>query len=271
LRGRSLGGIPLPGVPLADDFDDDSLDADLWAQIDSGHPALEQNQRLELQPCAGTYSGVALDAQDFTNHHSAVKFVQQSNSDAMTMVWNFGAYSAHFVIRASGNLWPYIYGPSGFVTSGAQSVTVSAGMLLRTRHVSATDTFNWEYSTDGGATWTLYHTFSGLGQSLSSVVVHLRQYDASGVAVFDDFTTDIGADDIANKDKFALAWDQGNARFGLMKLAGLAALVNAAPSGAPADVPAGYTALIYDQVNHKLYIRNPNTSQWDWVSFPNAI
>ncbi|HEV2859692.1 MAG TPA: hypothetical protein VGX48_01645, partial [Pyrinomonadaceae bacterium] len=270
LRGRSLGGIPLPGVPLADDFDDDSLDADLWAQIDSGHPALEQNQRLELQPCAGTYSGVALDAQDFTNHYSAVKFVQQSNSDAMTMAWNFGAYTLHFLVRASGALWPYIYGPSGFVTNGAQGVTVSAGMLLRVRHVSSTDTFQWHYSTDGGATWTLYHSFSGLGQSLASVVVHLRQYDASGVAIFDDFTTDIGADDFASKDKYVLAVDAANDRFGLQKTLGMVRVVSGLPSGAPSDLPSGHTEVRLDATGHNFCVWNPNTSQWDYVNLPHA-
>lgn len=270
LKGRSIGGIPAVAGFVSDNFNDNAISS-YWAH--SGNSA-EQNTRYELALQSGGIQSYLRGAagENWTGHYAQVKIVDlvagSGLSDGYLIRWyNDSSGNAISWYVDTGGVRPAFFNGSGPTFLSVVSMVGVTHLRLR----EASGTIYWEYSTDGGSTWTAAATrnlSAQIGISITALKIDFWFEGSGGTNhyYFDDFLTDIpAADPITGMNYFGILWDNPNGRFSLLKSLGMVAQTVGAPAGAPANVPAGYTELRYDMTAHILYAWNGAT--WDLQAF----
>jgi hypothetical protein len=262
IRGRSLGGIQAPGATFTDDFSDNTFNAELWTRTSSADVA-EQNGRIEIRNANFlTFNSAGVNMTD--------KFIQCEIQAAGSMIFRIVHTSdpegENIQITNSGSDLNF-QKRTGSSTTTINSIPydATAHKFVRIEHVSASGLWVCSTSPTGAAgTWTVRSSFT---PSLSVASVLPRWYcTAGGFQYFDNITSNIIATDpLTNKNLFAVMWEQATNQFGIFRTLGVIPLTTGAPAGAPSNVPAGHTVLMYDAASHTLYAWNGST--WDSQAF----
>ncbi|MFL6255973.1 MAG: Ig-like domain-containing protein, partial [Pyrinomonadaceae bacterium] len=188
--------------PLADDFNDNAMDAAKWVlrTLGSGVTAAEQNQRLEITPVANAvgsnYNGYrTAAAYDLTGARASVEVVQATGGTGGAETgFNFNdsaGNSARFVVANGALFCQYkVAGQSANTTVSAPGYSPLQHRRWRLRHDQAADTLNWETSPDG-ASWA---TLGSVARPfpLTALQVTLTagtwyEQASPGMAIFDNF------------------------------------------------------------------------------------
>lgn len=207
-------GVPPENILLADDFNDNSLNAAKWNATklfsgftDPGLPVAEVNQRLEIGPLlAGAggshYAGIrSAITYDFTNAYCYVEVVQAPGSstgaDAMlTIGRDVNGYYRIFVEGSSLVFQKRIDGSKFTLLNVAYSP--SNHRYWRIRHESATGKVLFETAPDAGGApgaWTMRYNeaWNAAAVPLNAMLFELKagtwqaESSAPGKVVFDNF------------------------------------------------------------------------------------
>jgi hypothetical protein len=204
---------PLEVVLLADDFNDNSLDASKWTAnlfsgfTDTSLPIAEVNQRLEIGPLlmntnGSHYAGLrSLTAYDFTNGYCYVQVIQvavsSTTADAMLTVGrDVNGYYRIYVEKGSIFFQKRIGGAKTTMLTAAYDSTNDR--YWRIRHDSALGKVVFETAPDNAGsagTWAVRYTESWNTTSipLSAVLFEMKagtwqsETTAPGRVIFDDF------------------------------------------------------------------------------------
>jgi hypothetical protein len=200
-------------VLLADDFNDNSLNATMWnasnlfsGYTDSTLPVREINQRLEIGPLSqgmsgSHYAGIrSAVAYDFTNAYCYVAIVQSASSttsaDAMfTIGSDVNGYYRIYIEGSSLILQKRISGTKTTLLTAAYNSTNDK--YWRIRHESASGNVIFETAADAGGapgTWNVrysevWNSAIPLGAILFEIKAGTWQSEANvpGTVIFDNF------------------------------------------------------------------------------------
>lgn len=277
LKKRTLSGLP-PPVTVADNFDDNARNADLWNLVASANAVAEQNARLEFGGNVGTaFGNYASVAQfDLTGHYVRVRFVGVISSGTTDHYVLLGLTNGNAQIfwayDVAGNVVARSSTLSGTLTTRA-TIAYNSAVHVFFRIRESGGTVYWDWSTDGSS-WTNAATMAVntasnpvTGQTIVIGAVNgVTSIQATGRVAVDDFTSDL-PDPIAYKNLYALGWDDASNRLGLLRTLGILPTTSGAPSTTPSDVPAGYVLRMYDPASGIYYVWTGSA----WVTETRAI
>jgi hypothetical protein len=164
---RPAGTTPTITVPFADDFNDNSMDANKWslgaieATLGVGSGAwdpnvtvVEQNQELEITPLTrmtgSHYNGyVSLATLDLTNASASVEVIQAATGNADTYLALCIDGQNHYKIEKEGSLLYFTQVLAGVTTESYTSYSPVDHRFWRIRHIYSTDSLVFETSADG--------------------------------------------------------------------------------------------------------------------------
>jgi hypothetical protein len=263
LRGRSLGGIPSTGGVLEDDFSTGVVDTGLWSTAATQHDGA-------MYFANGGWTQSNIGNPNFTDkfvsfrlHPTAQTVFRIHNGtldgDTYIQIWWRPGEDIRFGKREAGNsTWI-----TGFGSDETMYVEADFA-FVKVAHSTATGKVHFYRSPDG-ATWTELGSYAP-GVAVTAVYVQWIDLGGSGNTYLDTFRSDLPvADPITGKNFFGLLWDNPNNQFSIIRTLGVVPLTTGAPSGAPTNVPAGHTLLMYDAAAHILYAWNGST--WDLQAF----
>ncbi|HEX8131550.1 MAG TPA: S8 family peptidase [Pyrinomonadaceae bacterium] len=189
---------PTPAVVLADDFNDNVLDPQMWSVFDTAPPAtvIEQNGRIEVSPAPNTvaWPGVYLPATfDFRDKTMQVEVQPATQAGSVYTCFKIylDAESKNYLMFVTGAGYDFYDATADGVLDRTYAPRDAGIRYWRFRHNSDTNTINFDTSTDG-VTWTTRKTvpvrfpihslwaFFGVGTGDTTNT-------APGTAIFDNF------------------------------------------------------------------------------------
>lgn len=268
IKGRSLGGIPSIAAFLTDTFTGGVLDTSKW--LAGG--ATQHDGAAYLVNNALFYSNIGT----FNMTDKYVSFrLHAVGQTVFRIQWGLGTGDEYLQIwwrpgtdirygyrkTAGGSIWVH-------TTTGYNETTHAYAKIA---HSTATGKFHWYRSPDG-VNWTEVGNYAPTGAQFTAAgPLYWVDIGGSNNAWIDDFDSNLPMTDaITGRDRYLLGWENSANQFSLFRGLGVVPYSGsgAPPSGAPANVPAGYTLMWVENTNPlKLHIWNVATSTWNSQQF----
>lgn len=266
LKGRVLN-LPVPGGFLADSFPTGVIDTTLWS---AAGQATQHDGAMYLVSGGVVTSNIGtptfVDRFVSVKIHPTTQFVFRIHNgtldgDTYIQIWIRPGEDIRVGKREAANTtWI-----TGFGSDETPYVEANFA-YLKVEHKTSTGKVHFYRSPTGAAgSWVELGSYAP-SVAMTATFVQFIDLSGGGNQYIDDVDSNIPlTDPIIGRDRYLLGWDNTNTELALMRGLGVIPTTSGAPSGAPANVPAGHTLLMYDSTAHILYAWNGAT--WDSQAF----